>query len=62
LTVFKLLGVLVLLYVAYAAARGEVFAKAGASGRTVSRAESPQYFWVVVAIYAGLGIALLTVF
>ncbi len=59
---FKLLGVLVLLYVAYAAARGEVFAKAGASGRTVSRAESPQYFWVVVAIYAGLGIALLTVF
>lgn len=59
---FKVLGVLVLLYVAYAAARGQVFAKAGPSGRTVSRAESPQYFWVVVAIYTGLGIALLTVF
>ncbi len=59
---FKGLGLLVLLYCAYAAARGEVFAKSGASGRTVSRAESPEYFWVVVTIYAALGVALLTVF
>jgi hypothetical protein len=59
---FKALGVAVILYAAYAAVRGEVYAKAGASGRTVSRAESPEYFWVVIAIYAGLGIAMVTVF
>jgi hypothetical protein len=59
---FKALGVAVMLYAAYAAVRGEVYAKDGASGRPVSRAESPEYFWVVIAIYAGLGIAMVTVF
>lgn len=59
---FKLLGVAVLCYTAYAALRGEVYAKSGAWGRAVSRAESPEYFWIVVAVYAALGIALLTVF
>lgn len=59
---FKVLGILVMAYAVYAAVRGEVYAKAGASGRTVSRAESPEYFWVVIAIYAGLGIAMITVF
>jgi hypothetical protein len=59
---FKFLGVLVLLYAAYAAVKGAVFAKSGASGRTVSRDESPRYFWAVIAVYAALGIALLTVF
>jgi hypothetical protein len=60
--VFDALGVLVGVYTAYAALRGEVFAKAGPSGRTVSRADSPAYFWVVVAVYAGLAAALITVF
>jgi hypothetical protein len=60
--VFKLLGIAVLCYAAYAAMRGEVYAKSGAWGRVVARAESPDYFWVVVAVYAALGIALLTVF
>lgn len=59
---FKLLGIAVLCYTAYAALRGEVYAKSGAWGRMVSRAESPKYFWIVVAVYAALGIALLTVF
>ena len=59
---FKALGALVGLYTLYAAVRGEVYAKSGAWGRTISRAESPAYFWVVIAIYAGLAVALVTVF
>lgn len=59
---FKALGILVGLYTIYAAVTGNVFAKSGPGGRTVSRQESPEYFWVVIAIYAGLGAALLFVF
>jgi hypothetical protein len=59
---FRLLGALVALYTAYAALRGEVFAKSGPSGRIVSRAGSPKYFWAVIGVYALLGLALLTVF
>jgi hypothetical protein len=60
--VFKALGALVALYTAYAALRGEVFAKSGPWGRTVSRSESPNYFWAVIGVYATLSAALLTVF
>lgn len=59
---FKLLGVMLAIYVLYAIKAGEVYAKSGASGRMVSRNESPGYYWTVIAIYAGLGIALVTVF
>lgn len=59
---FEALGVIVGSYALYAAVTGEVYAKAGAWGRTVSRSESPEYFWVVIAIYAGLALALVTVF
>lgn len=59
---FKMLGLLVGLYTLHAALKGEVYAKNGASGRVVSRAESPEYFWVVIAIYAGLSVALVTIF
>ena len=59
---FDLLGVLVALYTCHAAVTGEVWAKSGISGRSVSRDASPGYFWVVIAIYAGLSVALLTVF
>lgn len=59
---FKMLGFLVGLYTLYAAINGEVYAKAGAWGRTVSRVDAPAYFWVVIAIYAALSVALVTVF
>lgn len=59
---FKALGVLCLLYTAYAVHTGEVFAKSGIWGSTVSRAESPKYFWAVIAVYTGLGLALIFVF
>jgi len=59
---FKMLGVLVGLYTLSAAVKGEVFAKSGPWGRTVSNQEEPRYFWSVIVIYAGLSIALLTIF
>ena len=59
---FKALGILVALYTIYAVRRGEVYAKSGVRGRTVSRDDSPGYFWVVIMIYAGLSVALVTVF
>lgn len=59
---FKLLGVLVALYTAYAAARGEVFARHRAWGRTIRRDEQPGYFWAVIGIYALLALALAWVF
>lgn len=58
---FDALGVLLALYVGYAVVSGEVLAKSGHWARTVSRADSPRYFWVVIAIYAGLSLALVLV-
>lgn len=60
--IFQILGILVALYTAYAVFKGQVYAKSGAWGRTVSRIDTPAYFWVVIAIYAGLSVALITVF
>lgn len=59
---FKAIGVLVLLYCASAISQGEVYVKSGLGGRSVSRAESPEYFWVCVSIYIALALALLLVF
>ena len=59
---FKVIGALVALYVCYTIATGRVFARAGLSGRTVSREESPGYFWVVVVVYGLLSLALIFVF
>jgi hypothetical protein len=60
--VFKLLGVLVALYTLRSALAGDVYVKSGPGGRTVTRAGEPRYFWGVIAIYGGLGVALMTVF
>lgn len=59
---FKLLGVLVGSYALYSAFRGEVIAKSGPWAETVTKAESPRYFWTVVGIYAALSVAMLTIF
>jgi hypothetical protein len=59
---FRMLGILVAAYAFYAVMRGEVAAKSGPWGRIVSKEASPHYFWTVIAIYAGLAVALLTVF
>jgi hypothetical protein len=55
---FEALGILLGLYTAYAVATGSVFAKSGPWGRKVARANAPGYFWTVIAIYAGVSIAL----
>lgn len=59
---FKALSLLAAFYTIFAAFTGEVYAKAGATAQTVSRSDSPDYFWVVIAIYAALSVALLVVF
>lgn len=59
---FDVLGVILALYTGYAVVSGEVLAKSGPWARTVSRADSPRHFWVVIAIYAGLSLALILVF
>jgi hypothetical protein len=59
---FKLLGVLLAMYTLYSALRGEVYAKQRAWGLTFRRTEEPRWFWTVIVIYAGLSVALLTVF
>jgi hypothetical protein len=59
---FDLLGALLGLYVVYAIANGAVHAKRGPWGETVSRTQSPEYFWTVIAIYAALSVALIAWF
>ncbi|HNE27315.1 MAG TPA: hypothetical protein PLH12_09250 [Pseudomonadales bacterium] len=59
---FKIIGILVAAYAAYCVLRGEVFIKSGAWGKSISRDESPTEFWLYVTVYAGLAIALMTVF
>jgi hypothetical protein len=59
---FKMLGILVLFYTFYGAHKGEIYAKSGVWGKTISKAESPNYFWSVIAIYTGLGLALIFLF
>ncbi len=62
MSAFKALGVVLAIYTAYAAYRGEVYARSGLWGRTIERSEQPRYFWTVIVIYFGLAVALLTVF
>ena len=59
---FKLLGVLVGLYTLYAALACNVIVKCGSWCWTIARVDSPRYFWTVVAIYALLALALVTIF
>lgn len=59
---FDALGVLVAVYVVFALFDGSVLAKRGAWGERIERANEPHRYWVVIAIYAGLAAALITVF
>jgi len=59
---FRLLGVLVICYVAYSLAAGEVYAKYGAGGRTARRDEEPFKYWSGVISYSVLALLLFFVF
>ena len=47
---FKVLGVLLAVYVTFAVFRGEVYAKSGLWARTIKREDSASYFWTVIGI------------
>ncbi len=59
---FEMIGALLSAYVLYAISKGEVYAKSGPGGQTVLKRESPTYFWIIIAIYSGLSIALMIIF
>jgi len=56
---FKVLGILLGAYTAWAAVSGSVYARHHAWGRSVLRHDQPRYFWVVITIYTALSLALL---
>ena len=60
--IFRVMGILLILYVIQAVVTGKVVVKSGLGSRTVSREESAAYFWISIAIYTGLSVALLVVF
>ena len=59
---FKILGILVALYVVYALAAGQVYAKRGPWGATSKRSDDPFNYWAAVVVYTGLSAALVFVF
>jgi len=60
--IFKLLGAALVLYIAYALARGEVYAKRGPWGAASRRSEQPVHYWSAIAAYTILSAALLFYF
>lgn len=59
---FILLGILVGIHTIYAACTGSVYARRGAWGAMILRAESPFNFWSVIVCYALLSIAMIVIF
>jgi hypothetical protein len=59
---FKLLGVLLALYVVYGLTVGVVYAKRGPDGAAVKRAEASFNYWATIAVYSGLSLALFFLF
>jgi hypothetical protein len=61
-SIFKLLGVLLALYVARALVSREVFAKSGIWGRTYYRGQDRVNYWGAIIVYSLLSLALLFMF
>jgi hypothetical protein len=59
---FKLLGALLILYIAHALSTGRVYAKRGVWGASSKRDDEPVRYWSTIAIYAVLAAALLFCF
>ena len=62
MTAFKIIGFTVFAYTVYAIIQGRIYTKSGAGGAVVSKEKSPDAFWLTVAIYFGLSIALCSIF
>jgi hypothetical protein len=61
-TLFQIVALPVALYTLYAVIAGEVFAKAGVWGKTITRDDQPVEYWMTIVIYAALALALATLF
>jgi hypothetical protein len=59
---FKILGVLVAVYVAHGFVTGEIYGRSRAWGRTFRRDEEPWKYWSAIISYSLLAIALFFVF
>ncbi len=59
---FKLLGALLILYIAHALSTGRVFAKRGVRGASSKRDDEPVRYWSTIVVYAVLATALLFYF
>ena len=59
---FRILGALIVCYVSYTLAAGEVYARYGAWGQTVRRDEEPFKYWSGVISYSVLALLLFFVF
>ena len=57
MSLFKGIGILVFFYTISCVFTGEVYAKDKASGRTVTKADEPGYYWTIIVIYFGISIA-----
>jgi len=62
MSLFKILGVVLLLYVVYGMSVGEIYAKRGIWGATIKRDEQPVGYWSTITVYTGLSIALVFFF
>jgi len=58
LSVFRLLGILLALYVVRCLSTGEVFAKSGPWGKTCRREEDTFEYWGAIVVYVGIVLAL----
>jgi hypothetical protein len=59
---FKLLGAILVLYVAYALNSRAIYARRGIWGTTYRRDADPARYWSTLAAYTALSIALLFLF
>ena len=62
MSLFKLLGLLLVCYVVQTLMTGKVFAKSGVWGKTFIRDEAPFSYWSAVVVYALLSVFLLVWF
>lgn len=60
--IFRLLGVLLAIYVVRCVLQGSVVVSWGPGARTFRRADNPGWFWTSIVIYSLLTLALIFVF
>ena len=59
---FKLIGLVLVLYIAQSVTRGQVHVRKGWDSERIERVENPGGFWLAITVYGLLCVALFTVF